>query len=272
MPWYENRNGHSLWYDDRGSGTPVVFLHGWCMDSTVWKYQTDIFADAVRTLAPDLRGHGRSRSISEDLVFDSFANDVVDMFEHLKLSEVVLVGWSMGAQVALQACTQLQEKLSGLILVSATPRFTASDDFPYGLTGAEVNGMRLKVQRNTQRALDGFHTRLFTGDELERISYSSEIKQLLLAITPPETRGALEALDSLARADMRNLLPLITVPALIFNGSNDLICLPRASSYLKEHIAGAEQTVFSECGHAPFLTFKDRFNEELIRFIRRVRG
>ncbi|MDD2581876.1 MAG: alpha/beta fold hydrolase [Desulfuromonadaceae bacterium] len=249
-------------------------LHGWCMSSAVWRYQLDgfscSFSASLRLIAPDLRGHGRSRKITGHLNFNGFVEDLIDLFDTLGLVNVIVVGWSMGAQIALQSCAELSGRLAGMLLVSATPRFTASDDFPHGLARNEASGMRLKVQRNTTRALNGFYTRMFAEGELEAHSSGAEIKQLLGSITPPETADVLEALDALVQADMRSLLPKITLPTLIVNGGQDKICLPQASSYLKSHITGAEQIVYPVCGHAPFLTQSDQFNAELIRFARRV--
>lgn len=270
MPWYQNRKAEQLWYEEAGGGCPVVFVHGWCMSSVVWKYQLHDLSSSMRLLAPDLRGHGRSRGISGGLNFESFAADMVDLCDELDLSKVVLVGWSMGAQIALQSSAELSGRLAGMVLVSATPRFTASDDFPYALACTEAAGMRLKVQRNTQRALEGFYSRLFAEGELESHSSGTEIKQLLSSIASPDTDSVLEALDALARADMRGLLATITVPTLIMNGAQDRICLPQASSYLKEHIHDAGQTVFPGCGHAPFLTQNQKFNADITKFARSV--
>ena len=271
MPWYENRRGERLWYEDKGAGFPVVLVHGWCMSSAVWKYQFDGLAASYRILAPDLRGHGRSREISGGLSFDAFAEDLLDLFDALDLAQAVLVGWSMGAQVALQASAALSGRLAGLVLVSATPSFTASADFPYGLASNEANGMRIKVQRNTQRALDGFYTRLFAEQELENHSSAAEVKQLLATIPQPDTAAVLAALDELSRTDMRHLLAAIAVQTLIVNGGQDRICLPEASCYLASHIPGAIQTVFRDSGHAPFLIRSDEFNAEIARFTRSVR-
>jgi pimeloyl-ACP methyl ester esterase len=268
MPWYESRSGNPLWYEERGTGAPIVLLHGWCMSSAVWKYQFEGLAASYRVLAPDLRGHGRSRAESDGLDFDGFAADLIDLFDFLGLSDVVLVGWSMGAQIALQACAGLSDTLAGLVLVSATPCFTASADFPYALADKEASGMRLKVQRNTRRALDGFYTRLFAEGELENHSRAPELTHLLSSIESPDTAAVLDSLDALTRADMRTLLAAITAPTLIVNGERDQICLPAASHYLKTHIQGAEQKMFPNCGHVPFLTYCDQFNAEIIRFIR----
>ena len=270
MPWYENRSGDSLWYEDRGEGCPVVLLHGWCLSSAVWKYQFDGLSAAFRIIAPDLRGHGHSKKVIDSISFTTFANDLAGLLQRLNLSKVVVVGWSMGAQIALQAFTELSDRLAGMVLVSATPCFTSSKDFRFALTDKEVCGMRLKVERNSQRALDGFHTRLFAEDETKSHLVSSEILELLASISPPDTAAILEALESLAYADMRPLLRFLQVPTLILNGSHDRICLPQASEYLKEHIYGAEHFVFNGCGHAPFLTQSQVFNAELFRFIRSV--
>ena len=270
MPWYLNRSGEPLWYEDQGAGCPIVLVHGWCMSSAVWKFQFEGLSSSMRLLAPDIRGHGRSRGISGRLNFESFASDLVDLCNVLDLSKVVLVGWSMGAQIALQSFAELSGREAGMVLVSATPRFTASDDFPHALAGKEASGMRLKVQRNTQRALDGFYSRLFAEGELDSTFFGADIKQLLSTIPPPDTVAVLDALDALASADMRGLLAAITVPTLVVNGAQDRICLPRASAYLKEHIPDALQTTFPGCGHAPFLTQSHQFNAEISGFARSV--
>jgi pimeloyl-ACP methyl ester esterase len=270
MSWYYNRRGEELWYEDDGSGLPVVLLHGWCMSSAVWKYQFEGLTPSMRLIAPDLRGHGRSREISGGLNFDGFAEDLVDLFDALGLAKVVLVGWSMGAQIALQSCAELSGRLAGMVLLSATPCFTASADFPHALALSEVVGMRLKVQRNTQRAVDGFYARLFAAGELENSFSAAEIKQLFSTMSPPDTAAMLEALDALARTDLCHLLATITAPTLILNGALDQICLPEASYYLKTDIPNARQIIFPECGHALFLTRSEEFNTEIIRFVRSV--
>lgn len=269
VTWYRNRRGEQLWYEERGSGYPVVLLHGWCMSSAVWKYQFDDLSGSLRLVAPDLRGHGNSHGSSDHLDFDSFANDLVDLFDCLELTQAVLIGWSLGAQIVLQAVSELSGRLAGQILVSATPRFTATHDFPYGLVANEAGGMRTKIERNLQRALEGFVSRLFAPGELENHPCAAEIRQLLAGIPSPDVTAILDALETLVRADMRNILASIVLPTLIVNGACDRVCLPQASTYLKEHIPGAEQIVIPNCGHAPFLTHSSQFNAEIAGFVGR---
>ncbi|MDD2366363.1 MAG: alpha/beta hydrolase [Desulfuromonadaceae bacterium] len=270
MPWYQNRKGESLWYEDLGSGRTVILLHGWCMSSAVWKYQFEYLSESLRVVAPDIRGHGRSSKVCTSLTFSNFAEDLVDLIMELKLSELLLVGWSMGAQIAMEAYADLSDRLLGLMLVSATPRFKASEDFSYGLADKDTSGMRLKLLRNRERALDGFYSLLFADGELENHPLAIDIKRVLSQIAPPDTTASIDALDSLARADMRGKLAGIASPALILNGALDQICSPEASTYLKNNIPSAQQVVFPESGHAPFLTSHIKFNQELLKFLRGI--
>lgn len=263
MPWFKNRSGEQLWYEDTGVGTPLVFLHGWCVSSAVWQLQFEGLSASFRLIAPDLRGHGRSRSVQGPFGFEHFAADLAELLHFLDLKDVVLIGWSMGAQIALQAYDDLIGRLAGLVLVSATPCFTSKKDYQFGLTSSEATGMRLKVQRNIDRALSGFHTRMFADGEFETAEMSDQVAGLLAVVTLPGTPAAIAALDALAGTDQRSLLTRISLDTLILNGDRDLICLPQASDYLTEHLKSARHSVFTGCGHAPFLTRAERFNREI---------
>lgn len=270
MPYFVNRSGDKLWFEDTGTGVAVVFIHGWCMSSAVWHYQLIGLKNSFRVIAPDLRGHGASRSITGRLNFETFAADLSDLFCFLDLTGIILVGWSMGAQVALQAYSEVSDRLAGLVLLSSTPCFTAKADFPHGLARNEAAGMRIKVGRDAHRALEGFHARMFEESELENLEIADQIRALLVSIVPPDTNATLAALDSLANADMRNLLPDINIPTLVVNGERDKICLPEASNYLVSSISTASQIVFPRSGHAPFLSRYGEFNADIARFAESV--
>jgi pimeloyl-[acyl-carrier protein] methyl ester esterase len=272
MPFFVNRSGEKLWFEEAGTGTALLLVHGWCMSSAVWHYQFRDLQSSFRVVAPDLRGHGYSRDVSGRLDFECFAADLADLISFLDLRRVVLVGWSMGAQIALQAYREISDRLAALVLVSATPCFTAKTDFPYGLTWHESAGMKKKVGRNSNRAVEGFHVRMFMEGELSYLPLADKIRALLAEIEPPDAVATLAALESLASADMRNLLPQINIPTLIMNGDGDNICLPTASSFLAENIQSAQHKVFPHSGHAPFLTRHCEFNAEIIRFVERVCG
>ena len=270
MPWYINDNGSRLWYEDCGSGPVLVMVHGWCMSSAIWRFQMETLSSAFRVIAPDLRGHGVSDRTKDDYHFEGFAADIAALFRHLDITKALLAGWSLGAQVALLACTRLTGHLSGLIVISGTPRFTAAEDFSHALGAVETDGMGVKVRRNIGRALDGFTARMFAPGELDDSVLAGRIRELLASIPLPDPDMAFQSLLSLALADMRPLLPGIHLPTLIVNGDQDRICLPQASEYLAACITSSEHVVFQRCGHAPFLTHCNQFNKHIVTFCRRI--
>lgn len=270
MPWYANESNDKLWYEDQGTGPVLVLLHGWCMSSTVWRPQLDGLSATFRVIAPDLAGHGRSMCSSGAYGFADFAADITSLFRHLDLQRALLAGWSMGGQVALLASTHLKERLAGLVLVATTPRFTATADFPWGLAPVEATGMALKLRRNATRALDGFTARMFAAGELDDPAQALQIRALLAAVPIPDTNVALQSLQALVDADMRDLLPLIDLPTLVINGDRDIICRPEASDYLAQQISSSSRVIMHGCGHAPFLTRGREFDTCLDDFSRRV--
>ena len=266
MAWYAGDSGSRLWYEDRGTGTPIVFIHGWCMSSAVWRLQREGLSDSFRVITIDLPGHGTSPPQAGGFHVSGGATEIAGLCESLDLHEALLAGWSLGSLVALEACVLLRERLSGLVLIAGTPRFTQEDGFPYGLSRMEVDGMTRKVQRSLRRALDGFTARMFAPGELDDPSLAVLIQELLSAVPMPTADVAIQALDALVETDQRDRLALIDLPTFILSGDRDVICLPQASAFLAQRIPSARQMVFAGCGHAPFLTQSTRFNSCLEDF------
>jgi pimeloyl-[acyl-carrier protein] methyl ester esterase len=240
------------------------------MSSEIWRLQFAGLAGSFRVIAPDLAGHGRSAQSATGYSFEGFAADIVALLRHLDLADALLVGWSLGGQAVLQAFAQARERLSGLVLVAATPRFTASADFPAALAPNEAEGMARKLRRNTARAWEGFTGRMFAPGELDDPDLAEQVREVLASLPTPDTDVALQSLQALAGADMRHLLATIDLPTLIIGGDRDVICLPQASAYLAQMIPFSRRVVMSGCGHAPFLTSSIAFNDCIAEFSRRA--
>jgi len=264
------QTGEGLWCEERGTGRPLVLLHGWCMSSAVWEGQLTGLSDGYRVIAPDLSGHGRSGLPRDGFTMAGCVEELAGLFQRLDLRDVVLCGWSLGSMIAIRALPQLRGRVAGLVLVGGTPRFTRGDNFPYGLSVNEVEGMARKVERNLRRALDGFIGRMFAESECTDEQTAALVRGIQTAVPLPETGTALQALQVLAEVDLRGELSAIDLPLLVINGNRDLICLPQASDYLAGAIGGARQVVFPGCGHAPFLTDPAHFNRCLEEFMEEV--
>ncbi len=109
-------DGVAIHYDDQGSGpATLIFVHGWSCDRSYWEAQRDHFAESYRVITVDLAGHGESGDEREDFTMQSFGADVAGVAEALDLSNVVLVGHSMGGPVAVEAGRLLQGRVAGVV-------------------------------------------------------------------------------------------------------------------------------------------------------------
>ncbi|HJV33736.1 alpha/beta fold hydrolase [Geomonas sp.] len=258
----------TLHYDDLGAGRPVVFVHGWAMSSRVWRFQQGLGAEA-RLLLLDQRGHGGS-STAAGYAIDDFAGDLAGFFEELDLQGAILIGWSLGVQVALQAFSRLQERLAGLVLVGGTPRFTTTEGYSHGQAPVEVKGMTLRLRRDYQKTMGDFFRGMFAEGEMAHAQYQRIVHEIVMGGRSPDPEAARDALQILATVDQRELLPLIDRPVLLVHGELDGICPASASAYMAERMPTATLNIMKGCGHAPFMTRPEEFNEVVREFLREM--
>jgi pimeloyl-[acyl-carrier protein] methyl ester esterase len=260
----------TLHYDELGAGRPVVFVHGWAMSSRVWRFQQGLGAEA-RLLLLDQRGHGGS-SVAAGYGIDDFAGDLVDFFEELDLQGAVLVGWSLGVQVALQAFPKLKERLAGLVLVGGTARFTTTEGYSHGQAPVEVKGMTLRLRRDYQKTMGDFFRGMFAEGEMDHAQYQRIVHEIVMGGHSPDPEAAKEALQILATADQRELLPLVDRPVLLVHGELDGICPASASAYMAGRMPRATLQIMKGCGHAPFMTRPEEFNAVVRVFVQEISG
>ncbi len=271
MPFVETPGGVTIHYEDAGSGPALVLVHGWSMSGRVWAFQEEL-ADAYRLITVDLRGHGASSAPAAGYAFVDFVADLASLFAQLELREATLVGWSMGAQVALQAFPAVRDRLAALVLVSGTPKFAAAADYPYGLPAKEARGMALRLKRDYAKTMGEFFRGMFGEGELPWDHYQQMVRRVVIPGLRPAPHAAMDSLAALNEEDQRPVLPLIDLPTLIVHGDRDTICLPGAAHYMAERIADAQLGIMHGVGHAPFLSRPAEFNAILKDFLRGVYG
>jgi pimeloyl-ACP methyl ester esterase len=272
MPFFETPSGVSIHYESKGEGHPVVFIHGWSMSGRVWRYQADAFASSYRVVTVDLRGHGESsRSVSGYSLKD-FASDIAELFENLELQNAVITGWSMGAQIALQSFARLRKRIAALVLVGGTPRFTSSEDWPFGLPQAESRGMAIRLKRNYTKTMGEFFEGMFSAGELSHESYMRIARDIVMGGVLPLPETALKTLETLNSEDLRSLLPDIDAPVLLVHGADDKITMPDASLYMVRILPHAAAKIIDRAGHAPFLSRAEEFNSALLSFLEEIYG
>lgn len=268
MPFFITPDGVKLNYLIEGSGRPVLFLHGWAMCSRVWKYQIAHFAEDYQVICPDLPGHGASESPAGTCDFASLTGDMALFINGLGLERATLVGWSIGASVAIMLAALHRLPVDSLVLVAGTPSFMVRDGFPHGLPASALRRMLKLADADFKRALKEFHG-LLLSEQDQALTAGDEVRDLLTNEQYlPRRDAARSLLASLAREDLRENLGSIRIPCLLMHGDQDKICPPGASEYVKERLAQAEMVTFPGAGHAPFLTRADRFNQSLAAFLR----
>ena len=265
MPFAETPAGVSLHYDQTGSGRPVVFVHGWAMSSRVWRFQQRL-CDDRRLLFLDQRGHGQS-SQGTSYHLEDFAGDLVAFFKQMALEDAVLIGWSMSVQVALQAFSDLRSRLAALVLVGGTPRFTASEDFPHGQPPLEVKGMGLNLRRDYQSTMGAFFRGMFAEGEMDREQYQRIAHEIVMGGHSPDPKAVQLSLQILSAVDLRDKLPSVDRPVLLIHGELDSICTASASAYMAERLPMATLKVIPGCGHAPFMSRPEQFNDLVRAFL-----
>lgn len=247
-------DGRRLAWREAGTGPPLLLLHGWCFSSLVFAEALAAFSADYRVLAPDLPGHGSSDPAA-DAGFAALAADLREWLTVLSLDRIRLLGWSLGGQVALELAASLHpEQVERLLLVAATPRFCAADDWPHGLPEGQVRALERQLRRDYPAALKDFRERILAGEGLPPTR-----RQRIAALIgpPPALADALAALAALRREDQRRRLAALDCPTLVQHGELDTITLPGAARTLAEEIPGARLELLPGIAHAPFLSRPD---------------
>ncbi len=256
----------TLHHEDAGAGAPVVLVHGWSMSSAAFADEIALLARDRRAVAPDLRGHGRSSAPGAPFELADLARDLAALLAALRLERAVLLGWSLGAQVALAAAPLVRARLSALVLVSGTPRFTEGEGWPHGLPARGVEGLAARVRRDAPRAVARFFDGMFAAGELDGAGLA-RAEAIRGAVPPADPAALLSGLDVLARADLRSALSALDLPVLVVHGDRDAVCPPGASRAMAGAIPGARLVLVPGAGHAPFLSRPGPFRDALGSFL-----
>lgn len=268
MPFVKTDAGVNLHCDEMGSGRPVVFLHGWAMSGRVWRFQQQLDIES-RLIFLDQRGHGQSGTAA-GYTLEDFAGDLPSFFEQLDLQDAVVMGWSMGVQVALQAFPALRSRVAALILVGGTPRFTTCDGYPHGKPAVEVKGMEVRLRRDYQKTMGDFFKGMFAEGEMDAAQYQRIVHEIVMGGRSPDHEAARQALQILSAADLRQQLPDVDRPVLLVHGELDTICPAGASVYMAQRLPQATLKLIPGCGHAPFMTRPEEFNAVVREFLAQV--
>lgn len=256
-------DGATLYYEDHGDGRPIVFLHGATAGLRYFEPQLTGLSEEYRTVAVDFRGHGRSEKTDVGHTLAQHARDVRAFLEGLKLEDVVLVGWSMGAIVSWEYVDQFgPDRIRALVDVDMEPCPMKRPDYEYGSYDLEGLGETLVRIQTAPFELLEEQIELLLKDPPDRAMHTMMFDES--SRTPPPIAGAM-LLELLC--DYRNVLPEIDVPALVCVGRDEKWRSVASVEYTAELIPDARIEYFEESGHCLTIEEPDRFNRAVAEFV-----
>ncbi|HKU74900.1 MAG TPA: alpha/beta fold hydrolase [Pyrinomonadaceae bacterium] len=255
-------NDIQMAYTDEGAGRPVVLIHGYPFNRSLWNEQVAALSGSFRVIAPDLRGFGESDSSDGSSTMSRMAQDVAALLDHLEIPRVTIGSLSMGGYVTLAFYKQFASRVRALILADTRAQ-------------ADTEEAKQNRAQQAEKALaegmagiaDAMLPKLLTPETVsKRPEVVKRVRDMMLK-TKPE--GAAAALRGMAeRDDQTSLLSKITVPALILVGAEDAITPVADSEKMNERVAGSRLVVLENAGHVSNLERTEKFNEALLDFLR----
>ncbi|MFF9137288.1 alpha/beta fold hydrolase [Streptomyces albogriseolus] len=267
----ENSTTIDLYYEDHGTGQPVVLIHGYPLDGHSWEKQTAaLLAAGYRVITYDRRGFGQSSQPTTGYDYDTFAADLNTVMETLDLRDAVLVGFSMGTgEVGRYLGTYGSERVAkAAFLASLEPYLLKTDDNPTGVDAAVFEGIEKAVIADRYAYFTGFYQDFYNLDENLGTRISEEALRNSWNVAAGSSAYASIAAVATWTTDFRADVAKIDVPALILHGTADRI-LPIESTGEPFHRAlpQAEYVVVEGAPHGLLWTHAQEVTDALLAFL-----
>jgi non-heme chloroperoxidase len=269
----DNGTPVEIHYEDFGSGRPVVLIHGWPLSSRSWEKQVPaLVADGYRVITYDRRGFGSSSQPWEGYDYDTFVADLHALLEHLDLTDVTLVGFSMGGgEVARYLGRYGADRIAKAVFAAAVPPylFKSEENPDGGIDQATLTAFHDGIRGDRVAFVDQFVTNFFSVagrtdlvSEQQR-SYNASIA----AFASP--KGTLDCTTAFSTTDFRDDLKAFTIPTLVIHGDSDAIVPFEVSGQrTAEAIPNSKLVLVQEAPHGLNVTHAETFNAELLAFLR----
>jgi non-heme chloroperoxidase len=269
VPYIETAEQFSLFYTDYPGDEPVVFAHAWGLNGDMWSYQLpELMTAGFRCVTYDRRGHGRSDRPPTGYDIDTLADDLAAVIDRLDLSNITLIGHSMGtAEVVRYLTRHGSGRIARLVLSgTVTPMLLQSADNPDGIPADVAAQSRAAMLRDIGDWMD-------MSGKAEYFSGEHRVSQQLLdwtlnTIAAVPLPVLTQTSDAFLRADFRSELTELTIPTLVIHGTADtsmpIDLTARNTARLIPH---CRFITIDGAGHGLYLSESRRYNAALLEFI-----
>lgn len=257
-------NGISIDYRDGGTGIPVIFIHAFPLNQTMWDDQLAPLQNHCRVITLDLRGFGRSDAPQGPYFMDQMAADVRGLMSALDIDQALLVGLSMGGYAALAFCRNYPDSVRAMVLADTRASADTHEARERRLKSAE------RAEREGARAVAEDMIPLLLGrTTLESRPFVIErVRTMIEANSPRGIAGAQHGMSE--RRDSTHILPGMDFPVLVIVGSEDTLTPVAEAESLRNGIRGARLRVIERAGHLSNMERPEEFNTALIEFIEEI--
>ena len=267
----ENSANIELYYEDHGSGQPVVLIHGYPLSGSSWEKQLAALLSAGhRVITYDRRGFGKSSQPTSGYNYDTFAEDLHKLITHLGLRDFALVGFSMGGgEVARYIGKYGSKSVSKAVILSGVPPFLLkTPDNPEGVDGSVFEGIEKAVAADRYAFFTEFFKNFYNTDVLLNKRVSEEVVRASWNVAAFSSATASLACVPTWHEDFRQDLSKIDVPTLVMHGDADRILpINAAGARTGKLIKGARFVVVKDGPHCISWTHADEVNSELVNFL-----
>ncbi len=272
----ENSSSIDLYYEDHGSGKPVILIHGYPLNGASWEKQTaPLLASGYRVITYDRRGFGKSSQPTTGYDYDTFAEDLRQVVTKLDLSDFALVGFSMGGgEVARYIGKYGTQGVSKAVFVSSVPPFLLkTSDNQEGVDIGVFQGIEKAVVADRYAFFADFFKNFYNTDVLLGKRLSNDALQASWNVAAGASATASLACVRTWYTDFRKDLPRVDVPTLVIHGDADRI-LPMAATGQRtaKLIKGARLAVIEGGPHGLLWTHADQVTRELLDFLGQEQG
>jgi pimeloyl-ACP methyl ester carboxylesterase len=259
-------NGVTIAYEDQGTGPPLVFLHAFPLNRTMWAPQVAMLARRFRTVSIDARGLGESDAPHWRYSLEQYAGDVKEVLAHSGIEKALFVGLSMGGYLEFALYRLYPEIMLGMVLADTRAEADKPEQVQW-----RFNLAQRTAAKGPAAVIAEMLPKLLAPQRYERDpALVANVEAMLSAAPVPGIIGALMALAE--RPDSTHLLKAITIPTLVIVGADDVLTPQADAERIVKGIEGAELVVIPDAGHLSNLEQPDRFTAAVERFADRVLG
>lgn len=258
---HTNINGITLAFNDQGTGFPLVFLHAFPLNRTMWVEQEKALSRQFRVISIDLRGHGESDAPLWHYSLDQAADDVIGLLDHLSIRQAVFVGLSMGGYILFAFYRKYAERVKGLVLADTR----AQADTDEGKR-ARFEMAQIAYQQGARAIADIMIPKLLSPATIQmRPELVQRVRTMIEGNQVSGIAGDLMAMTE--RPDSLPLLKQITCPTQIIVGELDLPTPPADATLMADQIPGARLAIIPGTAHLSNLEQPDLFNDTVCAFV-----